>query len=242
MPRTLHVGVPSRAAALLVATTFAAAGTWSLGAPSASATPGDPHKVWVCKYVHKPGADEVLKGGKNPIHVDAASLTNDRGVSPELGDTFSDGQFRSVVVSLDERAPMSACPTTAVRETSGTSARPGPATVPTPTATTTTAPAPTAPVTDPVVAGAAADPRSTLAADPAQTAVADAAVVEAPATVAFAPVPALGDGAPDTGGMGQVADRTTPLDIVIGVGALALAGGLLVLRTRRRRRDTVEVD
>ena len=241
MPRTIHVGVPSRAAALLVATTFATAGTWSLGGASASATPGDPHKVWVCKYVHKPGADEVLKGGKNPIHVDAASLTTDRGVAPALGDTFSDGQFRSVVVSLDEQAPTSECPTTAERETSGTSARPGPA-IPTPTATTTTAPATTAPVTDPVVAGAAAAPRSTTAAEPAQTAVEDAAVVEAPATVAFAPVPALGEGAPDTGGMGQVADRTTPLDIVIGVGALALAGGLLVLRTRRRRRDTVEVD
>ena len=242
MPRTTHAGVPSRAAALLVATTFAAAGTWSLGAPSASATPGDPHKVWVCKYVHKPGADEVLKGGKNPIHVDAASLTNDRGVAPALGDTFSDGQFLSVVVSLDDEAPATECPTTQQREATGTSARPGTATIPTPTATVTTGPAPTAPGSDPVVAGGATAPRSTPAIDPAPPVVADAAVAEAPATVAFAPVPALGEGAPDTGGMGQVADRTSPLDIVIGVGALALAGGVLALRTRRRRRDTVEVD
>src|SRR6478735_732734 len=142
MTRTIHVAAPSRVAALLVAASFAATGACVLAASSAAATPGDPHKVWVCKYVHKPGEDEVLKGGKNPIHVDEAALTNDRGVEPQLGDSFSDGQFRSVVVSLDEEAPTTACPTGANGVRVATAVETATA-----TATATATPTPSTPAT-----------------------------------------------------------------------------------------------
>lgn len=250
MPRTIHVVTPSRATALLVVATIAAAGTWSLGLQSASATAGDPHKVWVCKYVQKPGAEEVLKRGKNPIHVDAASLTNDRGVAPALGDTFSDGQFRSVVVSLDAAAPTTACPTTVTESAAGPVARPRttvsatptpPATTAATAAATSAAATPTAPVTSSVVPSGSA---ITTVAQPVATEAVVAGVggVEAPATVALAAVPALGDGAPDTGGMGQVADRTSTLDVIVGLGLFVLAGVLFTVRTRRRGRSTAEVD
>lgn len=50
----------------------------------------------------KPGEDETLKGGKNPIHVNFSSL---EGAEYRVGAQFSDGQGRSVVVSLDEADP-----------------------------------------------------------------------------------------------------------------------------------------
>ena len=226
--------MPSRAAALLVATTFAAAGTWSFGAPSASATPGDPHKVWVCKYVHKPGADEVLKGGKNPIHVDEASLTNDRGVEPQLGDAFSDGQFRSVVVSLDAQAPTDACPAVvAVDPATEVDPPSGPFMTTSPTGTTGT---PTGTATPTTSTSAAATPgplTATVDATQESTSV---------PTVAYAAVPALGDAAPDTGGLGNLSGNTSSADVLVGITLLALAGGLVAAEKRRRRRSTAEVD
>jgi hypothetical protein len=51
----------------------------------------------------------------------------------------------------------------------------------------------------------------------------------------------MGDAAPDTGGMGQVAQRSGSADVLVGVGLLAVAGGLLAARSRRRRR-VVEAD
>ena len=42
----------------------------------ASATPVDPHKVLVCKYVGTPGVDERLQTGPNPIVVDEASVAS----------------------------------------------------------------------------------------------------------------------------------------------------------------------
>ena len=241
MTRTLHVATPSRAVTLLLAASFAAAGAWGLGAQSASATPGDPHKVWVCKYVHKPGEAEVLKGGKNPIHVDAAALTNDRGVAPQLGDSFSDGQFRSVVVSLDEEAPTDACPTAAEPDSSGGVVLSGSvSSPPTTTPVTPTAPSTATATTAPVEERAMMTPAASATAS--QTEVVGLGGVEAPATVALAPIPALGDGAPDTGGLGQVAERSGTVDIVVGATLLALAGGLLAAWARRRRSSTVEVD
>ena len=81
------------AAALLGVAGFA-------GAQTAYAQDDDPQKVWVCKYVGKPGEDERIKEGKNPIHVAAASVSEAR-----VGASFSDAQGRSVVVSLDEAEP-----------------------------------------------------------------------------------------------------------------------------------------
>jgi hypothetical protein len=60
----------------------------------------DGKKVWVCKYVGKPGVDEVLKGGKNPIFVNENSLPGSP-VNVQIGDEFSDAQERSVVVALE---------------------------------------------------------------------------------------------------------------------------------------------
>ncbi|WP_332663523.1 hypothetical protein [Aeromicrobium sp.] len=61
-------------------------------------------KVWVCKYVGKPGVDEVLKGGKNPIEVNENALPG-APVDVSVGDEFSDAQERSVVVALSPADP-----------------------------------------------------------------------------------------------------------------------------------------
>ena len=66
------------------------AAVWGLFSGPAQATPGDPHKVWVCKYVQTPGSSEVLKGGKNPIQVDVAAT---------VGSWFKDGQVQSYVLA-----------------------------------------------------------------------------------------------------------------------------------------------
>ncbi len=74
-------------------------------ATTASATGGDdedrePHKSYVCKYVGKPGVSERLQGGGNPIWVANSSIAgNTQGNQPvAVGDEFSDGQERSVVI------------------------------------------------------------------------------------------------------------------------------------------------
>lgn len=57
-------------------------------------------KVAVCKYVGKPGVNEVLKPGENPIVVSINALVGPAGEEPALGQEFSDAQGRSVVVAL----------------------------------------------------------------------------------------------------------------------------------------------
>jgi hypothetical protein len=57
-------------------------------------------KVAVCKYVGKPGVNEVLKPGENPIVVSINALVGPAGGEPALGQEFSDAQGRSVVVAL----------------------------------------------------------------------------------------------------------------------------------------------
>jgi hypothetical protein len=57
-------------------------------------------KVAVCKYVGKPGVNEVLKSGENPIVVSINALVGPNGTMPTLGQSFSDAQGRSVVVAL----------------------------------------------------------------------------------------------------------------------------------------------
>ena len=64
----------TRVARLVGGATAAGLAAAVLFAGPAGTAPADSHKVWVCKYVDKPGVAEVLKGGKNPISVDYHSL------------------------------------------------------------------------------------------------------------------------------------------------------------------------
>lgn len=97
--------IPKRVVTLCSSATLALAGTATLATGwIAEATPGDPHQVWVCKYVQTPHTNEVLKAGKNPIFVDWASLTG-REDAPHVGDTFSDAHDKSVVVQIGGSSP-----------------------------------------------------------------------------------------------------------------------------------------
>ena len=84
--------------------------------------------MWVCKYVGKPGVDEVLKEGKNPIRVSGNSVDKDKDGQIEVGDQFADAQGRSVVVQIAGEDPgASSCSQTPPPEKSPTpspSARP----------------------------------------------------------------------------------------------------------------------
>jgi hypothetical protein len=111
--------------------------------PSARAQdPMDPlpsKKVFVCKYVGKPGVDERLQTGQNPISVsiNAIPLGN-----VQIGSEFADAQGRSVVIAFDTGQPepdVSQCPppvpptTTTAKPTTTTAA---PTTTAKPTTTT----------------------------------------------------------------------------------------------------------
>lgn len=85
------------------------------GVGVANATPGTPHKSYVCKYVGTPGVDERLQTGQNPIYVDNASLKPNPDGIVEVGDAFADKHGKSVVivantVKLDPEPTIDACP------------------------------------------------------------------------------------------------------------------------------------
>ena len=103
--------LPRTTLTFIAASGLALSGAVALGTGwAASATPTDPHKVWVCKYVQKPHQNEVLKAGKNPIYVDWASLTG-KAPAPHVGDTFSDVHDKSVVIKIGGTDPgKAACP------------------------------------------------------------------------------------------------------------------------------------
>lgn len=68
--------------------------------------PSPPKKYFVCKYVGKPGVDERLQTGQNPISVPETTLT-----SPVVvGSYFADGQNRSYVVAEDTGQAEPSCP------------------------------------------------------------------------------------------------------------------------------------
>lgn len=75
------------------------------GTASANAAP-TVHKVFVCKYVGKPGVDERLQTGNNPISVDTNALEKD-GFTAEYPSNaqfpfwFEDAQGRSVAFAWD---------------------------------------------------------------------------------------------------------------------------------------------
>lgn len=96
-----------------VTTTTAAATTTTQGATTTTAgatttsqatttTSEAPKKVFVCKYVGKPGVDERLQTGDNPISVsvNAIPLGN-----VQVGSEFADAQGRSVVIAFDTGQP-----------------------------------------------------------------------------------------------------------------------------------------
>jgi len=96
-----------------VTTTTAAATTTTQGATTTTAgatttsqaattTTEAPKKVFVCKYVGKPGVDERLQTGDNPISVsvNAIPLGN-----VQIGSEFADAQGRSVVIAFDTGQP-----------------------------------------------------------------------------------------------------------------------------------------
>jgi hypothetical protein len=70
------------------------------------------HKSYVCKYVGKPGVDERLQTGQNPIWVDNHSLGT---VVTYVGEEFADAQGKSVVIvantaKLTPEPTISDCP------------------------------------------------------------------------------------------------------------------------------------
>lgn len=92
--------------------TSAAGGLMILAAGNAGGVAA-PHKVYVCKYVGKPGVDERLQTGQNPIDVDVHALP--KGVTPVVGTFFNDAQGRSFVLAFDTGQPepdVSQCPQT----------------------------------------------------------------------------------------------------------------------------------
>lgn len=103
MHETTTIGVPRRALSFAAAAALALGGTVAIASGS-QAAPDTSHKVWVCKYVDKPGVAERLKAGKQPIYVDWHSLTGKSG-PPKVGDTFSDAQVKSVVVQVGGSDP-----------------------------------------------------------------------------------------------------------------------------------------
>ena len=130
----------ARAIALGVVATLVLFITGAVFAGNATA---EVKQVWVCKYVGKPGVDERLKEGKNPI---AVSVNATGGA--QVGQWFSDAQGRSYVAGIVKPGePAPACPTppeptTPPTETPTTPPPTGTPTTPAPTDEPTT-PAPT---------------------------------------------------------------------------------------------------
>jgi hypothetical protein len=98
-----------RLLSISAAATIATVGMVAFSAPAYAADANS--KVWVCKYVGKPGVDEVLKQGKNPIRVSGHSVDQDKDGQVFVGDQFADAQGRSVIVQIGGKNPsVSSCP------------------------------------------------------------------------------------------------------------------------------------
>ncbi len=74
--------------------------------PTASPTPVQYAKYYVCKYVGTPGVDERLKDGKQPIEVSRSAIKDNFANHVVLiGGTFSDAHGRSYVVGYVGQVP-----------------------------------------------------------------------------------------------------------------------------------------
>ncbi|WP_340537336.1 class F sortase [Nocardioides sp. GXZ039] len=129
----------------LVTATLASVTRFALAAGSGD--PGDEKKVWVCKYVGKPGVDERLKEGKNPIEVSIDAVG-------AVGSVFPDAQGRSYVIAISHgEAEGPQCPATPPGETTTEPTEPGdtetPCATETPTETPTETEGPTESPTQP---------------------------------------------------------------------------------------------
>ena len=100
---TTPMSATRRLLSIGAATAIAAVGLVALSAPAHAADASS--KVWVCKYVGKPGDDEVLKEGKNPIEVSGNSVDKAKDGQVFVGDQFADAQGRSVVVQIGGEDP-----------------------------------------------------------------------------------------------------------------------------------------
>lgn len=101
-------------------------------------------KVFVCKYVGKPGVDERLQTGQNPIDVSSNSIKDYQGV----GSYFNDAQGRSYVLAVDMGQPepnVSECPVVKAPDPV-----PDPTPTPTPPSTTVIVPSKNSLSTTPV--------------------------------------------------------------------------------------------
>jgi hypothetical protein len=197
-PRVARAGRVTGGAVAVGAMIAMVAGVGTAAAAPAAAS--DPHKSYVCKYVSKPGENERLQTGQNPIWVDNHSLLGYDG-TVTVGQEFKDGQFRSVVIvantpKLDPEPSVADCPpvtppttpptsttttssttsTTSTTTTSSTSST-GTHTMGThtsPASTTTGSGSPVSTVTtyplQPVNAGATSDPAGTASVTPVQVA------------------------------------------------------------------------
>jgi hypothetical protein len=101
-------------ATLLFLFTSAMSSGGAVFADSASKTDQPVHKSYICKYVGKPGVNERLQTGNNPIWTDNNSLVGkDEAVT--VGQEFSDAQGKSVVIvantpKLDPEPGLDQCP------------------------------------------------------------------------------------------------------------------------------------
>ena len=123
---TTPMSATRRLLSISAATAIAAVGLVALSAPAHAADASS--KVWVCKYVGKPGEDEVLKEGKNPIEVSGKSVDKDKDGQVFVGDQFADAQGRSVVVQIGGEDPgsdiCSPTPPPVIQPTTSPTARP----------------------------------------------------------------------------------------------------------------------
>ena len=97
----LKTGLAS-AAVLCVGTAVTVMSAPAQADPSDSAA-GQPEKVYVCKYVGKPGVDERLQTGQNPIEVSVNAIpvyTTGQTASGLIGKEFADAQGRSIVIAV----------------------------------------------------------------------------------------------------------------------------------------------
>ena len=100
---TTPMSATRRLLSISAATTLAAVGLVGLSAPAHAADANS--RVWVCKYVGKPGVDEVLKGGENPIRVSGNSVDKPKDGEVFVGDQFADAQGRSIIVQIEGEDP-----------------------------------------------------------------------------------------------------------------------------------------
>ena len=129
---TTPMSATRRLLSISAATAIAAVGLFALSAPAHAADASS--KVWVCKYVGKPGEGEVLKEGKNPIEVSGKSVDKDKDGQVFVGDQFADAQGRSVVVQIGGEDPgsdiCSPTPPPVIQPTTTPTARPTGGTTP----------------------------------------------------------------------------------------------------------------